>query len=149
MTDEKSYGAKASGDTILQLLVDMVNADQLPNIPVTLNVGGLLVSGYLVSVRNYFVQLMETLSGGGSGSKPDFATLWETTPAAAQVREPKWDKHEPSARFVHLRNAVIFYPGGGPSVTAGEGILWRGRVDAVDGFMLGMPSPPQAPIVGD
>jgi hypothetical protein len=112
---------------------------------ITLMVGGLLVSGTLVGIRKYL---------GGVGG--EFRNATSETPgvghvladafgaaiALADVDEPdEGDDGGPSdddvsaSSFIHLKDVRVSF-GLADSI---RGPWWRGRLEAVDGCMLGAP----------
>lgn len=113
-----------SGDFILELLIGIAEKDNA--IPITLNVGGLIVSGFLISQAAYFKEFMygAMYRQYQKGIEED-PTLAESKEAESETRLHK---------FIHLRNAKIFYPGQKPIPGEGDGFLWRGRIAAVDGY---------------
>jgi hypothetical protein len=138
-------------DWFLQTLVDMANnASKEGSIefPITLQVGGLLVSGHLTSGRNFFEGLADDLKSGldqipgweKAGNEDIVAPfrqlgkhMYETP--EQESTDPK-DTIKKSIEFIHLRNARIMHPGGSP-VPNNRPVWWRGRLEAVDAFFLG------------
>lgn len=133
-------------DWFLQRIVDAVNSveagtENEHTIPVTLCVGGILVSGNLISGRVYFSGIADEIrTANVVGERNDDAiealarSLQElgndvyTTAEAVQGGTPP--------HFIHLRSAKVWLPGTVPAPT-NRGLLWRGRLEAVDGFWLG------------
>lgn len=127
-----------SEDWFLQSLVNVVNGGQL-SFGVTLNVGGFLISGVMVSGREYFDGL------GG-----DFASGVDDSEAASLIKETfnKYGaiydiddvegKEEglPRPAYIHMRDAQFFSTSGDP-VPSNQGVWWRGRISEVQGFVLG------------
>lgn len=121
-------------DWFLRSLVKTVNDNELM-LGITLTVGGVLVTGTLVSGRAYFEDFADRLSQS-----------FEDPAAAAQVhdsfhqlggiydRQPNPDDLLPS--YVHLKDVRFFSPAGG-SLPDHDGVWWRGRIDQVQGFVLG------------
>jgi hypothetical protein len=112
---------------------------------VTLNVGGLLVSGELIDARTYFSDLAALTNEGlkdaisqGALDQLDalFAAFRDRADHPGNAAEQS-ASHEPT--HLHLRNARVYQPGGTPAPAAG-GVSWRVRLDAVDGFSLDMPA---------
>jgi len=111
-----------SGDFILELLIGIAEKDNA--IPITLNVGGLIVSGFLISQAAYFKEFMY------GAMYRQYQKGIEEVPALAESKEAESSLRQ----FIHLRNAKIFYPGQKPIPGEGDGFLWRGRIAAVDGY---------------
>ena len=129
-----------SSDWFLQMLVEMVNGSEVV-FPVTLNVGGVLVSGEMVSGHKYFEGFAKDLKEGMFGTTSENANFVEDQfkkLGSIYIREEQGqdDERKPPPQYIHLRNARIFHPGGTP-IPTNRGVWWRGRLEAVDGFILG------------
>jgi hypothetical protein len=124
-------------DWLLQHLVALVTDGPL-EIGMTLQVGGFLVSGKLVSGARYF-----------EGIASDFAHGLAAYPQVAQSVRASFEEFGkliyegnagPSARplphYIHLTDTKFFSTAGEP-VPAGKGVWWRGRISEVGGFALG------------
>lgn len=123
-------------DVFLQFLVNLVNnGGQLKSIGVTLQMGGMLVSGSIVSGAEYFDRFAETFSD--SLSDMDTQARQSVRTSLAELgdvfRLPQ--PAEPLPNYIHLVDALFFTADGTP--IAGQPTLWRGRSSAVDGFILG------------
>jgi hypothetical protein len=113
-------------------------------IPVTLSVGGFIVSGLVISGGEYFEEFSEIVRYGltenfDEESKQNIATTFRNL---GNVYEPREETLEgvierESYNFVHLRDTRFLHPGGDP-VPTNTGMLWRTKLEAVDGFTLGM-----------
>jgi hypothetical protein len=130
----------ADADWFLQALVDMANGSDT-EFPVTLNVGGMLVSGTLVGGHKYFEGFAKDFFSGWSESTRESAgTLekWFAELGEIYTADKKADGGNPlaSIRFIHLKNARFFQPGVAP-IPTNRGVWWRGRLEAVEGFVLG------------
>lgn len=112
-------------------------------IPVTLGVGGFLVSGFVISGSDYFEEFSEIV-GYGLPDQFDDETKDSITRAfrtLGEIYEPREETLErtiqrESYNFVHLRDARFVHPGGDP-IPTNRGMLWRTKLEAVDGFTLG------------
>lgn len=160
MTSEQVQGdSQVPVDGYLQFLVQQVNERGL-SLRVTLSVGGAVVSGILIGERQYFEGLTRALevviarsglreriemtaerreeegaSQEGRPSPEELAT--QTTRALLDRIVGGYKSGETEARrYVHLRDVRITSPGLQQSEHGG---LWRGRLENVDGFMLGSP----------
>ncbi|WYX62419.1 gas vesicle protein [Achromobacter xylosoxidans] len=111
------------------------NGGQLKSIGVTLQMGGMLVSGSIVSGAEYFDRFAETFSD--SLSDMDTQARQSVRTSLAELgdvfRLPQ--PAEPLPNYIHLVDALFFTADGTP--IAGQPTLWRGRSSAVDGFILG------------
>ena len=120
-------------DWFLQGLVVMVNGSEL-EIGITLTVGGLLVSGYMVSGHKYFEGFAEDF---GSGFPKDIKNPGDGYKELGKIyTDPEHPLDSRSTSFIHLKNARFYHNSGG-AVPQNRGVWWRGRLTAVDGFMLG------------
>jgi hypothetical protein len=104
--------------------------DDGDGLQVTLLVGGALVAGRLVSARRYFTLLAEQW-GEASGHPVETTTYLQPLIDASPRRDERADK--PGPRFIHLHNARTF---AGVQVTT-PGLLWRGKLAAVDAMFFG------------
>ncbi|CUI62950.1 gas vesicle accessory protein GvpU [Achromobacter xylosoxidans] len=135
-TSLPSASVAPPADVFLQFLVNLVNnGGQLKSIGVTLQMGGMLVSGSIVSGAEYFDRFAETFSD--SLSDMDTQTRQSVRTSLAELgdvfRLPQ--PAEPLPNYIHLVDALFFTADGTP--IAGQPTLWRGRSSAVDGFILG------------
>jgi hypothetical protein len=123
-------------DSYLQILVKMVNdVEERISLPITLLVGGTLVSGLLIGIREYFESFAE-----------EFTKTFADREAAASVRESivpdlsAPSEGDPLPQYIHLKDARYYGAPGGP-IVAGPGVLWRGRISEVGGFHYGRLTP--------
>ncbi|CUI41446.1 gas vesicle accessory protein GvpU [Achromobacter xylosoxidans] len=135
-TSLPSASVAPPADVFLQFLVNLVNnGGQLKSIGVTLQMGGMLVSGSIVSGAEYFDRFAETFSD--SLSDMDTQARQSVRTSLAELgdvfRLPQ--PAEPLPNYIHLVDALFFTADGTP--IAGQPTLWRGRSSAVDGFILG------------
>ncbi|MFT4171086.1 MAG: gas vesicle accessory protein GvpU [Rhodocyclaceae bacterium] len=128
-------GDPAHHDWYLQALVKIVNGREF-GFPITLYVGGLVVSGELISGHKYFEGLGDQLTEffGGPSDETAQAVRSFTFPAGIYT-EPQEGEEVPPPQYVHLRGARIFTPAQDPIPT--EGVWWRGRLACVDAFHFG------------
>lgn len=124
-------------DWYLESLVHIVTAAKV-SMGVTLSVGGTVVTGQLISGKEYL-----ELSAGQVSEV--FKSLGVSEEAAREIKEgfskpaQSLYREETSAQpsgygYIHLKNARIV---AGTSSHALGGSLWRSRLSAVDGFSLG------------
>jgi len=127
-----------SEDWFLQSLVNVVNGGQL-SFGVTLNVGGFLISGVLVSGKEYFDGLGGDVASGVDDSEA--ASLIQETfnkyGAIYDIDDVKGKEEGlPRPAYIHMRDARFFSTSGEP-VPSNQGVWWRGRIGEVQGFVLG------------
>jgi hypothetical protein len=134
MTENTKEAARS--DFVLEILVSMVEwaekADAADSgktsIGITLNVGGLLISGELISTSRYMSEFL-----GGAIRDKIKSVLDEREDLKRLVEDAPEKKDD----FIHLREARFFVPSQRPIPGASEGVLWRGALDSVDGFFIG------------
>jgi len=113
---------------------------------VTLTVGGSLMSGMLISGRTYFEELGTLLKNignmhvkSGEDGKELLESLAETYSNFSQVYPkpaPDSEREFRKVGYIHMRNAKIF-TADGKAMPNPDGMLWRGKMSAIDGFMIG------------
>jgi hypothetical protein len=117
MLSSQTSETPSERDVILESLIDFVTADGVA-IPITLQVGGLLISGLLISEELYFKHAFVSLEHKKS-TFPKLSELSQSSPPA----------------FIYLADTRI--TSGGSTIPQGEyGVYWRGKLEAVDGFFL-------------
>jgi hypothetical protein len=87
---------------------------------ITLSVGGAVISGILISDRQYFEQLAIETHTEAFSSLGDY--------------KPENIEHIP-LNYIHLKDAKII--NGATAIPSSGGRLWRGKIASVDGFSLG------------
>jgi hypothetical protein len=128
-------------DWFLQKLVAVMNESPESYVGITLNVGGILVSGELISGKRYFEAFAKEYADGSRAVGLDSAVADQLETSLADLGriydEPdEWGETAAWPHFIHLRNAQFFWPGQLP-VPMNRPVWWRGRIEAVDGFVLG------------
>ena len=135
-------------DWFLQQLVAWAN-DRAMEYGVTLHVGGLAITGTLINGRTYFEEIAKLLAGavtieneeeggGRSNLQEAIAGMGRIYPEREYIDRLEAGEdislpNQPS--FIHLRDAHWLV--GTQVVPTEPGIYWRGRISAVDGFVLG------------
>ena len=120
-----------SHDWLLTSLVNIANRTST-TIGITLHVGGALISGTLIGGTEYFTKFADMFSGGFED--PELSSdVREEYRRFASAYQDADDNRQPS--YIHLIDAR-FYDSSGNGIPT-EGTLWRGRLEAVDGFSLG------------
>ena len=123
-------------DWFLQALVNVANGNDW-EIGITLNVGGFLVSGTLISGNKYFEGFATEFSG--AFREQDVAEeIRDTISKFGDIYRPKEHSEPelPPPSFIHLKEARFFHTNGNP-LPMNRGVLWRGRLLEVSGFFLG------------
>ncbi|MBA1229184.1 gas vesicle protein [Pseudomonas viridiflava] len=120
-------------DWLLQWLVKFV-ANTKVEMGVTLSVGGNLVSGHLISHDTYFEQLAEDISAPFTQFSNGTDEAMKEMILSFKPGDSAQDT--PAFHFIHLKDCRTYSNDGSPICEAG--VLWRGRIAAVDGFTIGL-----------
>jgi hypothetical protein len=119
-------------DWLLQWFVRVASQANL-EVGITLSVRGHLVSGLLISPQAYFTLLAEQFAkpfaDAGSSDADSIRAL------VLGFDEAPSKEEDPAAQYIHVRDARVYTGHQGP--VSADGMLWRGKVAAVDGFSLG------------
>lgn len=125
-----------SKDWFLQFLANLANRNRF-ELDITLTVGGILISGTLVGVREYFDALSTYFASpfddSGKNSEVLNQTFKEIGDQCTCV-SPSEQTDSPS--YIHLKNANFSDSQGRP-LSGDGGIWWRGRISEVQGFAPG------------
>ncbi|MUO27454.1 MULTISPECIES: gas vesicle accessory protein GvpU [Rhizobium/Agrobacterium group] len=117
-------------------------------IGVTLTVKGVIVSGMLVGGKKYFEELSKLMkiSSQAPNDISDFlGNAWKEYTAIYEQPEGASEDWQPAPiGYVHLMNARFYAPGQAP-LPENQGVLWRGKLSSVDGFIIGNFSPTTRP----
>lgn len=127
-------------DWFLAELVRRANEGGL-RVGVTLCVGGAIVSGTLIGGRDYFEGIADNAAAATADpATAERARAFFRSPAA--MYRAAWGEggelgpDEDPLAYIHLADARFFIATGQP-LPGSHGVLWRGRLAAVDGFVLG------------
>ena len=148
--DEDTSQRFREHDSYLQVLISL--AEDGAKVPVTLSIGGMLVTGHLISTQEYREGvekvLFDTVDASGAG-REETEAVKEAFLLRRQIQEDieEGDKYVRDIeegkpipprpyKYVHLTNARFYAPSGQPW-TQPEGFVWRGKAAAVDGFVVG------------
>jgi hypothetical protein len=133
---------QAESDWLLAALVNGVNKTG-GGLGLTLWVGGTIVSGTVASIADYFEGLAADFASAKGEGAPSMRTLFEKLGAQSreafeEARSKKDDDDDDvlHVRYIHLSGAHTFSPGG-DAIPTGNGVWWRGRLDAIDGWCFG------------
>lgn len=120
-------------DELLQFIAGLVNKEKSSNekIQVTLNVSGLLVSGYIIPASDFIEQY--PLTAKIKEAAEELEKKSGSHPSDSLNSEPKYKRPE----FIHLSGAKYFSPGVKP-VPDGDGLFVRINLSSVSSFHFGM-----------
>ncbi len=130
-------------DRLLAFIVNLTDQTGI-GFPITLNVGGMLVSGRIITRKTFFQKTREQMGktnylGGEeiAGKAREFITNIFTimTDAVPDLAHP--EENAPLPKYLHLENARFYSPGGNPRTNGVGGVYWRGRISAVAGYSFG------------
>ena len=121
-------------DALLQDLVAIVNRTRM-EMSVTLLVSGGLVTGRLIDGKTYYEKFAELYTGALERGIPgvEVKEIKAGFIAKGAIYDEVDDRTRPY-QMVHLDNARFQSAAG---FVPAEGMLWRGRINAVSGFSLG------------
>lgn len=123
-------------DQLLQVLAAIPEKTSL-EIAITLNVGGLIVSGRIISQQAYFKELKKLIKLGDKHHEIKEILEDLIIQFQDQVRRHEEEAVKlPLPEFIHLKNAKM-YPSHGRGMPSTREAIWRGRISEVGGFSLG------------
>ncbi|MEL3972165.1 gas vesicle accessory protein GvpU [Rossellomorea oryzaecorticis] len=123
-----SLESGANKDAILEFFVQAANKHDF-TLDITLNVNGAVVTGTLVSAKDYFDALSENFEDGSDVAQ-------KLSEELAKASESVEESGSSEANFIHLKNTKVYCGDSKPTPSKGK-ILWRGKLSEVDGFFLG------------
>jgi len=122
-------------DWFLQNLIEYSNKIGL-SFSVTVIVGGSVISGQTISGRSYFERFTKLFSDPLKGQNIEIAQAFaDEFESYAKIYDDKESTEPPG--YIHLRDVFIIQPNSRIPTGETSNILWRGRVDAIDGFSIG------------
>lgn len=135
---EREPETHEDADYILQMLSYMAN-EHVSGFPITLIVGGLLISGVLVSRKEFLQDLKQKLRDSMSRLPDESKEFMEKGyfPTFMPEEESGKLRYIEEVRYIHLKNARTFYGNGASIPASEEGVLWRGKLDTINGFWYG------------
>jgi hypothetical protein len=131
-------------DLSLARLVLMTNEYNM-SIPITLQVGGIIITGKMVSIVEYFKLLSKEYNPDPEGKSTQWGFLNRFFDESAEVarveieKDKSENKHRVQPNYIHLKEAQII---NGINFIPNGGTLWRGRLEKVDGYFMGMLATP-------
>jgi hypothetical protein len=121
-------------DWFLRHLADFANRFGI-GISITLQVGGVQVTGMTTSAEKYFRETAQLFDGAFADQdvNENFTKLIN---GFADSMKPK-EGNDNLPTYIHLSNAHFYAPSGDIPRNDGKPVLWRARISAVDGFYIG------------
>lgn len=123
-----SNGSRPAKDNILEFLVQAANKHDF-NLDITLNVKGAVITGTMISAKEYFRSLSGTFEDGNDIAQ----MLSEQLDQAGEVAQ---NSDDTGANFLHMKETKVYCGDSKPTPSKGQ-ILWRGKLSEIDGFFLG------------
>ncbi|WP_409293694.1 gas vesicle accessory protein GvpU [Peribacillus sp. SCS-26] len=114
-------------DSILEFLVQAANKHDF-ELDITLNVKGAVITGTMISAKEYFSSLSETFEDGNEIAQAISEQM-------AQAGESSQNDNS-EANFIHMKESKVYCGDSKPTPSKGK-ILWRGKLAEIDGFFLG------------
>lgn len=128
---------KHERDWFLQTLVSMANNSQNAiQIGITLLTHGFLVSGKLISGKEYFSGVAEEFASGFTDIENAAAIKRGFEGMVNKVYDRPENSEIPPPGLLHLKDAKFFHTNGNP-IPGNRGVWWRGRISEISGFSLG------------
>jgi len=115
-------------DNILEVFTTAVNKYDF-SLDITLNVKGAVITGTMISAKEYFESLSEVFEEGNDIAQTLSGQL-------SQAGEAAENSNDSEANFIHMQNTKVYCGDTKPTPSQGE-VLWRGKMNEVDGFFLG------------
>jgi hypothetical protein len=129
-------------DWFLRHLADFANRYGVET-AITLQVGGVQVTGMTMSAEKYFRETAGIFGGAFANQDLSESFTKLINGFADDVKPKEGDDNLPT--YIHLSNAHLYAPGGEIPKNGGKPILWRARISAVDGFHIGSSAAALAP----
>lgn len=126
-----------NADWFLQNLVSMINNGTF-GISISLHVAGFVVSGTLISGKQYFTELGAYV-GNALSYSPEMAAVFQeyfAQPATLIYDQNEAQRPLGPPTFIHLKDAR-FFRSGSQTPFPEQGVLWRGKLVDVAGFFIG------------
>lgn len=122
-------------DWTLQSLVAF--ADEGIEVPVTLTTAAGLMTGVITSGANFFDGFQKTLTSENQSVNELITSVTDIWKARYKPSEEGVDDQEERdpPHYIHLRDARLLF---GNSFVPATGTLWRGKIESVIGFSVGI-----------
>jgi hypothetical protein len=133
----------ASRDWLLSVVMDLTLGLRDEKVDasfgVTLMVRGLLVSGLVISRDEWIANTVDSIAEESRIPADRVNAIWHTITKSAEdlrVENALSGLHSDPRKFIHLKDVRVHSPSG-----VQRAPLWRGALDRVDGWSLGLPVP--------
>jgi len=123
-----SSSSGTTKDNILEFFVKAANIHDF-SLDITLNVKGAVITGTIVSAKEYFETLSEIFDDGNEVAQ-------KLSEQLSRAGESAHSDGSSEANFIHMKETKVYCGDSKSTPSKGE-ILWRGKLSEVDGFFLG------------
>jgi len=123
-----SSSSGTTKDNILEFFVKAANIHDF-TLDITLNVKGAVITGTIVSAKEYFETLSEIFDDGNEVAQ-------KLSEQLSRAGESAHSDGSSEANFIHMKETKVYCGDSKSTPSKGE-ILWRGKLSEVDGFFLG------------
>jgi hypothetical protein len=131
-------------DWVLVEWAAMANRNQLRDVSLTFQCGGLVLCGTLISEREYFEGIGAlAVEGMRAAQRPPevadaFASLYRKHADRSATATGGADQEGDEPAHLHLKDAHVLCAGPGGDLAAALDVpYWRAKIEAVDGCLLG------------
>jgi hypothetical protein len=136
MTDEERMQYFKNAIISLDFLIRLVNSVPDTLIPITLTVKGMLISGKLMSLKQFHEELGITITDSLRNETPEFRReIREFAQNLLKLRAIDEEGHL-AFNYVCIKDPV-FHLGGQPVEMEMTVPIWIGKIDSIDGYFLG------------
>lgn len=129
ISPEHFVGDPVFGNTLL-----LISLKEL-ELPITISMGGTLITGTLIGEKEYFYLLGPTLTTGKSDFDKQFQKMWERIgdKYLENLKSAYENKRgiRGALEYFHLKDASFIFQN---SLTPTPGLLWRGTCSEIDGW---------------
>jgi hypothetical protein len=136
MNDEERMQYFKNAIISLDFLIRLVNSVPDTLIPITLTVKGMLISGKLMSLKQFHEELGITITDSLRNETPEFRReIREFAQNLLKLRAIDEEGHL-AFNYVCIKDPV-FHLGGQPVEMEMTVPIWIGKIDSIDGYFLG------------
>lgn len=121
-----------AGDPLLKTILATVNKENI-TVKITLNVEGMIISGILVSSKEYCEGLARQIEETSDRTQADNLPKNLLSVFNQYIIQ---EKQALTQSYIHLKDARFHYASQ-DIAPIDQGVWWRGKLSSVDGFTLG------------
>lgn len=140
---------------LLKIFAGIINPSETSEIDITLNVHGTIVSGKMIGMKRYYDEIGKVfidaiIDRSSENTSPAEVTSSENTSPAKEIFKMLFSEIEALSQkeleggefefnHIFMRNVKIY--NGGQIIPITGTTYWVGKIQSVDGFLLGMMHP--------